>query len=99
MPGQLQGSKTPKPETPRKKLKVTLRIFSFFFSRNLGSGPGGVSFEFFSRSFGVSGFWIPVAGRAFRNQRGLSKRGLGPKGAIGPKRALAGELLLFPVGL
>ena len=31
-------------------------VFFEFFSRNLGSGPGGVIFEFFSRSFGFRGF-------------------------------------------
>ena len=92
-PGQLQGSKTPKPENPRKKLKnyhpdpdpkllqkktqkilkipensvfwVILVFFEFFFG-NWGRGPGG-NFWVFLEDFRVSGFWIPVAGRAFRN--------------------------------
>ena len=95
-PGQLQGSKTLKPEIPRKRaqklppraptpnfLKKTRkntkkysentisRVFLVFFefsSRNLVSGPGGEFLSFF-RGVSGSGFWIPVAGRAFLNTK------------------------------
>ena len=50
-------------EKNSKNTKVTQKIlfscifsiFEFFF-RNLGSGPGGVIFDFFSRIFGFRGF-------------------------------------------
>ena len=63
-PGQLQGSKTPKPEIPRKKTQKLLKkyyfsgIFSIFlvFFKEFRVGVRGVIFEFFSRSFGFRGF-------------------------------------------
>ena len=41
-------------------------IFFEFFLRNFGVGAPGGDFWVLFKEFRVSGFWIPVAGRAFR---------------------------------
>ena len=78
----------PRPQIPWKKLKKYQKysknsifrvflVFLVFFQGIWGRGPGGHFWVFFEE-FRVSGFWIPVAGRATNasNRRGenASKR-------------------------
>ena len=82
------SKKGPRPQIPWRNCKIrkvtenkycwsTFSIFSFLFKEFGGWGPGGCNFWVFTRSFRVSGFWIPVAGRAFSPTQGVKVQSFG----------------------